>query len=372
MPDSPKSNHSPTVTTLGLSARSRLDMHNVSQILAEAENGCFTSYDKVAIASMHTTAGFLEQPFATKLGNSEEGIGHLVRSAHRLFPEGAPYWHDQMELRDELSEEQRKVEPLNADSHLAFICLGLCNSVQYNFDPKDPIYFIDLDGESRGTFRSRKLLAIGYNDTDCVHEEVLSIEMPDRDRCALDLSKNFNDLQALASEHKIRQGLVTFELDSGESHAGITVNEFETLLVERDITDVLLNPLKYMLSNVSEFARKPLMLPRQAKKILMYELHLAIRDGLKLAGRSVSAVEYLAERLHMRLPLLEYVIDRIANPIEARWMNLGSKARFLINAENGEPSGSIKVGTYQSPILIQWRRPDSDKRKLRARLLRFV
>ncbi len=372
MSDSSNSNHSPTVTTLNLSARSRLDMQNISEMLAKADNGSFTSFDKVAIASMHTTAGFLEQPFATKLGNSAEGIGHLVRSAHRLFPEGAPYWHDQMELRDELSEEQRKVEPLNADSHLAFICLGLCNSVQYTFAPKNPIYFIDLDGESRGTFRSRKVLAIGYNDTECIYEQSLSVDMPEQERCAVDLSKNISDFQALAAEHKIRQGLITFELEPDENHAGITVNEFETLLVERDITDVLLNPLKYIKNNVSEFARKPLMIPRKAKKILMYELHLAIRDGLKWAGRSVSAVEYIAERLHMRLPLLEYVIDRIANPIEARWMNLGSKARFLINTEDGETSGSVKIGTYQSPILIQWRRPDSDVRRLRARLLRLI
>ena len=372
MSDSTISKSSPIATTLHLSARSRLDMQNISHILAKANHDSFSSFQKIAVSSLHTTAGFLEQPFASKLDNSPEKIGHLVRSVHRLFPEGAPYWHDRMELRSELTDEQRKYEPLNADSHLAFICLGLCNSVLYKFDPEDAIYFIDLDGESRGTFRSRKVLVIGYNDTECVHEEVLSVNVPEQDRCALDLSENLQDIQTLADQHKIRQGLVTFELESDEKHVGVTVNEFETLLVERDLTDVLLNPLKYMLKNVSEFARRPLMLPRKAKKMLTYELQLAIRDGLKLASRSVSVVEYIAERLHMRLPLLEYVVDRIATPLEARWMNLGSTARFLISAENEMEQGRIKVGTYQSPILIQWRKPESDVRKMRVRLLRFV
>ncbi|MCY3594174.1 MAG: hypothetical protein OXH01_02915 [Bacteroidetes bacterium] len=321
---------------------------------------------------MHTTAGFLEQSLATKLGNKPEGVDHLVRSAHRLFPEGAPYWHDRMELRNELTAEQRKFEPLNADSHLAFICLGLCSCALYEFDPDDPIYFIDLDGEFQGTFRSRKTLAVGYNETRCVHEDVLSIRMPRKDQHALDLSQHLNDLQALVNKHNIHRGLVTFELDSNEKNAGITVNEYETLLVERDITDVLKNPLRYMLDHASELVRHPLTLPGKAKKVLTYELHLAIRDGLRLASRSVSAVEYMVERLGMRLPLLESVIDRLATPLETRWMNLGTTARFLINAGNEEPHGRITTGTYQSPILIQWRRPDSDMRNLRVRLLQFV
>ncbi len=372
MSDSATFKKSPLATTLHLSASSRLDMQNVSQALAKVDRDSFSSFRNIAVSSLHTTAGFLEQPLAAKLRNSPEGIGHLVRSIKRLFPEGAPYWHDRMELRNELTEEQRKSEPLNADSHLAFICLGLCNSVLYTFDPEDPIYFIDLDGESRGTFRSRKVLVTGYNDMECVHEEILSIAVPEQDRCALDLSENLSNLQVLANKHKIPQGLLTLELESDEKHAGITVNEFESLLVERDITDVLMNPLKYMLNNVSEFARRPLMLPRKAKKMLAYELRLAIRDGLKLAGRSVSAIEYIAERLHMRLPLLEYIIDRIASPLEARWMNLGSTARFLINADSDTAHGKIMVGTYQSPILIQWRRPESDVRRVRARLFRLT
>lgn len=345
---------------------------NVGEQVRKVDSGIFSNFDRVAFCSVHTTAGFLEQPLVLKLGNNREGIESLVRSARRLFPEGAPYWHDRMELRSELSAEQRKHEPLNADSHLAFICLGLCNCVLYEFTPDDPVYFIDLDGKSKETFRSRKSMVVGYNNAACVHEEILKIDLPKKNQCAVDLSKSLPDLQALVAKYQIHRGLVTLELAPGEKHAGVTVNEFEALLVERDITDVLMNPLRYMLHNAPQFARHPLMVPSKAKNMLQYEIRLAIRDGLRVANRSVSILEYMVERLGIHLPLLEYVIDRIASPLEARWMNLGSTIQLLINAKDKDPLGRVVVGTYQSPILIQWRRPESDVREMHLRLLRFT
>ncbi len=340
-------------------------------MLAEVEDGAFSSFEKVALSSLHTTAGFLEQSLCSTLDNSSDRIQSLIRSAHRLFPEGAPYWHDQMELRSELTPEQRKSEPLNADSHLTFICLGMCSSVLYEFRPTNPIFFIDLDGEFQGTFRSRKIHAIGYNHSECVHEERFSVSMPDEDRHALDLSQYLRDVQSLVVKHKIHRGVVSFELETEENHAGITVNEFENLLVQRDITDVLLNPLRYMLDSAPELARHPERLPRKAKKMLTYELHLAIRDCLRLAGRGASVIEHMAGRLGVNLPLLENIIDRLATPLEARWMNLGSTIRFLINADEDQEYGHVSIGTYQSPILIQWRKPNSLERVLCVRLLRL-
>ena len=345
---------------------------NVGENVEKVDSGVFSKFDRIAFCSVHTTAGFLEQPLALKLGNTREGIESLVRSARRLFPEGAPYWHDRMELRSELTAEQRKHEPLNADSHLAFICLGLCNCVLYKFAPDHPVYFIDLDGESNQTFRSRKSIAVGYNNATCVHEETLKVDLPKKNQCAVDLNNSLPDLQALVAKYQIHRGLVTLELAPGEKHAGVTVNEFESLLVERDITDVLMNPLRYTLSNAPRFARNPLRVPGKAKNMLQYEIHLAIRDGLRVANRSVSILEYMVERLGMHLPLLEHIIDRIASPLEARWMNLGSSIRMLINAKDEDPLGRVMVGTYQSPILIQWRRPESDVREMHLRLLRFT
>src|SRR5690606_16358158 len=80
-----------------------------------------------------------------------------------LFPAGADYRHDQLELRDELSESQRRVEPRNADSHLTYISSGLGNCVSYENRPNDPVFFVELDGVSDELHRKRRTTIIGYN-----------------------------------------------------------------------------------------------------------------------------------------------------------------------------------------------------------------
>ena len=54
------------------------------------------------------------------------------------------YRHDQMDLRTELSEAQKIVEPRNGDSHLTFIGSRMRNCVTQRTDPKSPVYFIEL------------------------------------------------------------------------------------------------------------------------------------------------------------------------------------------------------------------------------------
>ena len=68
-----------------------------------------------------------------------------------MFPEGAGYEHDKMERRVELSDDQRPVEPPNADSHLAFMAGALRTCVVYQNKPGEPVSFIDLDGVHAGT-----------------------------------------------------------------------------------------------------------------------------------------------------------------------------------------------------------------------------
>jgi hypothetical protein len=45
---------------------------------------------------------------------------------------------------------------------------------------------------------------------------------------------------------------------------------------------------------------------------------------------------------------------------------------LVSNADaNGNGHGSIVHGTYQSPILVQWDRPESNTRRLEISLVRF-
>ena len=79
---------------------------------------------------------------------SQDRLSQFFRAFHALFPQGGEYRHDQMELRTELTDEQKVVEPRNGDSHLTFIGAGMRNCVTYRTRPDAPVYFIDLDGMS--------------------------------------------------------------------------------------------------------------------------------------------------------------------------------------------------------------------------------
>lgn len=369
--------HKPITTAacLTLNPQRRLDIIDVTQKLVENLDAKFDGYLRLLFCSLHTTAGYLHEQLATKLGPERQSIDAYVRSAQRLFPEGAPYWHDQMHLRDELSEEQRKHEPLNADSHLSYICLGLANCVTYSNNLRAPIHFIDLDGKFNGSTRSRKSWIVGYNATDCIHESIIEIPIPPKHAQAINLTGSdinlLGPIQRLIHQHKIHRGLVTIDLDEDEKYAGLTVNEFETLLVEKDLITALLDPLRYVVRNSPKLLRDPLSIPSKAQKFLTSELKRIVPEVLNTASRNVSRLEYIVERLGFQVDFLEYIIDRLAAPSEARWMNLGRHINLLINSERPDKTGSVYLGTYQSPILIQWRHPDQAVRRLVVRLHRF-
>ena len=360
---------------IAIRPQQRLDVINVAQEVMGSLRAEFEGYRKLLFCSLHTTAGYLHEQLATKLGPDKQSVNTYIRSAQRLFPEGAPYWHDQMHLRSELSEEQRKHEPQNADSHLAFICLGLANCVTYNNCPENPVHFIDLDGKFNGSTRNRKSWLVGYNSADVVHEEVVEIPAPERHVQATNLAGGntnlLSSIEKLVKSHQISRGMVTLDLHDLEKHAGLTVNEFETLLVEKDLTTAILDPLKYLVRNSPKILRDPFSIPSRAQKFVTSELKKIVPEVLNTASRNVSRVEYMVERLGFHLQFLEYIIDRLAAPSEARWLNLGRTVNLLVNSEQDGTSGSVKLGTYQSPILIQWRHPETANRRLVVRLYRF-
>ena len=153
----------PTDITLAITPETRVDLINVSERVKKENEAFFETYEKSAFASHHTTAGYFEQSFANRLKNNPEALEAYLTSFKKLFPPNADYRHDQMDLRDELTDEQKLVEPKNADSHLTYIGSGLENCVTYLNSHKAPVYFIDLDGTNGPEHRNRKTTVIGYN-----------------------------------------------------------------------------------------------------------------------------------------------------------------------------------------------------------------
>src|SRR5918993_4753261 len=89
--------------------------------MAATYGDALESYPRTLCCSFHTTAGYIDQGVASRLNQSRDGVMPYIDLFRTMFPEGAGYEHDKLERRTELTDAQKPVEPMNADSHLAIM-----------------------------------------------------------------------------------------------------------------------------------------------------------------------------------------------------------------------------------------------------------
>ncbi len=120
---------SPTEIRLTLNPTRRFEAIDVNRKIADETGDLLARYRKTLYCSLHTTAGYLDQSLAGRMHHHHGRLAQFFDAWHALFPQHADYRHDQMELRSELSDQQKEVEPRNGDSHLTFIGSGMRNCV---------------------------------------------------------------------------------------------------------------------------------------------------------------------------------------------------------------------------------------------------
>src|SRR6476619_151344 len=132
---------SPVEVTLELTPRARFDIIDVRARLRAVHGGLLDDYSHHLYHSFHTTAGYLEQSLASRLTRETDTVAPYVEVFRAMCPEGAGYEHDQLHRREDLTSEERAVEPRNADSHLAFMAAGLSTCVTYVNRPQESVCF---------------------------------------------------------------------------------------------------------------------------------------------------------------------------------------------------------------------------------------
>ena len=351
----------PAELTLDLRPAERFQLIDVTGQVRERSPGFFGAFSRAAFCSFHTTAGYLDQRLCARLDHSGDRLGRFVNLFRRIFPRDAGYYHDRMELREELSEEQREREPENADSHLAYMGAGLRNLATYRVDRGGPVYFIDLDGVNGPLQRTRRTTVLGYTEEKAVHRG--GFDLPLEGGHSLD-SFNLKDdrfglfehVRELVRTHGIEHGRVDLRLPPAERNAGLTVNEYETLLMRNDLPAAMRHPLRYVLRSGKRLLRDPGSLPGKARDYAVYDLlHLynEIMDVLGV-GRSVA----------------DRILSRLSGPAH-RLFRLKRRVSYLVSSTPETGPGRIVEGEYQSPILIQHRPSESGVRSLEVVLWRF-
>ena len=346
----------PKELNLVLTPHSRYDAIDVAARVRDEFGDVLAGFRRVLYCSLHTTAGYLEQSLSNRLDNRRERLDPFMQAFQRLFPPGADYRHDRLDLRQELSEVERLCEPRNADSHLAFIGSGLRSCVTYLHRPGEPVYFMDLDGVHAGQARTRHTRVLGYWDEEVVARVPWEVPVSKHPIDSVNLADSRVGVLACAHElvlrHGVTRGRIDIALAAPEREAGVTVNEYETLLMRHDLAEVLADPLKFAASTGRRMLRDPLSIPSKSWGYARYDV--------------VQVLNELMDALRVTESALERLLARAMAVPARRFLRLKRSLSMLVSDSDG-----IVRGAYQNPILIQWATAPRGTRSLELTVTRF-
>jgi thiamine phosphate synthase YjbQ (UPF0047 family) len=322
----------PSELNLTLVPQCRFQAIDVSARVGEASD-LLQRHGRALFCSFHTTAGYLGQSLSTRMHHRQDLLSQFFGAFHALFPEGGEYRHDRMELRTELSDDQKAAEPPNGDSHLTFIGAGMRNCVTYSTKPGKPVYFIDLDGMG-GTgkaSRQRKTVIVGFDRERAVARLCLTVPVSKDPIDSVNLADGRLGIVEAANELIRQMGLerarVDIALDAAERHVGLTVNEYETLLMQNDLTDVLKDPMRFA----------------------QYDAEASLNSLMPALRLDQASFERLVAK---------------TKSFPARRFFRSRKVSFLAASDGKCNVPQLIRGTYQSPILVQWQSSERQSRRV--------
>jgi thiamine phosphate synthase YjbQ (UPF0047 family) len=344
----------PLDLTLELAPKARFDVVDLRSLFA-AEHQSLSPYPHCLYWSSHTTAGFLDRSLAARL--SAQHVPTYVEAFRTLFPEGAGYQHDLMERREDLDAEQRAVEPRNADSHLAFIAGGLRTCVTHPNRPGEPVFFVDLDGINDGRPRKRRTRVIAFSRERVVRTMQLEVPLSAHPVDSINLKDPrlgiYARLAEIVQEAGVSKGRLRVSLDPTERHSALTVNEYETLLMQHDLAEILRNPLRFMAEKYRHALANPRAVPAKTLGYAKYDLVRVLNKGVDALG--------------LRGSIVEKVIARTLAVPASRFLRMRRSVSLLVSEREDGTAGVIE-GTYQSPILVQWQQTPRQARMLNVSL----
>ena len=353
---------SPVEFTLELTPRARVDVIDVRRLIASKYGEALDLYPRALCCSFHTTAGYLDRGVAARLRQNEADVMPYIDVFRTMFPAGAGYEHDNLERRTELTEEQKPREPLNADSHLAFMAGALRTCVSYPNRRGEPIAFVDLDGIHAGHVRRRRTTVLGYSAEETVAQSRIVVPVSSHSVDSINLKDPalgvYQTCADLVAHYGVTKGRIRLALAPGEHHAGLTVNEYETLLMRHDLREVLRDPVRFMAEKAGHMLGNPRAIPAKTLDYAKYDL--------------VRVFNKLVDALGLRESMVESVLSRAIGMPAARFLRMKRSVSLLVSDRDDAGRGAIVEGTYQSPILVQWHRGARPARVLDVTLTRFI
>jgi hypothetical protein len=238
---------------------------------------------------------------------------------------------------------------------------GLKNCVTYSNKKNFPVYFIDLDGVHEFGHRNRHTCAMFYNQEEVVHNHKVDVPVSRHPIDSVNLRDQklsyIDKLNHLLEKYDIENGRIDITLDPAERNAGLTVNEYETLLMRHDLVDILRNPVKFMGPKGKYLLQHPHTIPSRTIEYAKYDLVHLFNELMDVFQLSESKLERFLSKF-------------IALPA-SRFLRMKRQISLLITNNKANSLGKIVQGTYQSPVLVQWKSNGKPFRLLDVTITRF-
>jgi hypothetical protein len=143
-------------------------------------------------------------------------------------------------------------------------------------------------------------------------------------------------------------GRVDLVIDPSERNVGLTVNEYETLLMQNDLAEVLRDPLRFAKIKGRNALSDPLAIPGKTLSYARYDVVHLMNSLMEALRLDQSSVERLLAKV-MSVPARRFLRSR--------------RVSFLASADAGRCAHLVR-GQYQSPILVQWQPPERQERRV--------
>jgi hypothetical protein len=220
---------------------------------------------------------------------------------------------------------------------------------------------VDLDGVNGGCPRQRHTTIVGFSAEEEVARARLTVPVSGHPVDSVNLKDPrlgvYERLESLVARYGVTKGRIQVTLPSRERHAGLTVNEYETLLMRHDLAEVLREPLRFMAEKGRNLLADPRGIPTRTLEYAKYDM--------------VRVFNELLDAFRMNESIVERLVAGVLAVPASRFLRMKRSVSLLISDRDGGRHGRIVQGPYQSPILVQWAKAEGLQREVEIVLTRF-
>ena len=222
------------------------------------------------------------------------------------------------------------------------------------------MYFVDLDGVAGDRVRRRSTSILAFNSEEIVYRERIEVPVSSHALESVNLKQPefglYDRLRELIAHHGITKGRVQMALAPGEGEVGLTINEYETLLMRYDLADALRDPFRFVAERGRHLLAEPRAIPGKTLDHAKYDL-------VRIFNRTFDVLDLKESRI-------ENILARLIAIPARRFLRMKRSVSLLVSDRLTPGRGAIAEGRYQCPILVQWRKAEHQRRAIDVALIR--